>query len=117
MGFRQSNLAAFPLRPSARGAQGCIATKQTNTAMKHFTESDVKPGAYPTIYADRSELIYAPLLWHKQGLSQTATGYGGKLNTGQKIHFNGRAYRLYCTCYSNAGSVWFKAKGRQIWVN
>ena len=73
---------------------------------KQFTTNDVNHGA---ICADRTELIDAPLWWQKQGLSQTRSGYGSKLTMRYKINFNGKLYRLYCTCYSNNGTVWFVA--------
>jgi len=84
------------------------------TLSKHFTSADVRN---QTIYADRTELIYAPLQWQLRGLQQTATGYGSKITTREKISFNGQAHRLYCTCYSNGGSVWFMAKGVKYFVN
>jgi hypothetical protein len=86
--------------------------------MKTFTDNDLQPwaGSYG-LFADRSELVDAPLWWQSKGLQQTATGYGSKLTMTQKINFNGKLYRLYCTCYGNAGSVWFIAKGKKIYVN
>lgn len=84
---------------------------------RNFTFADVSEGKYGSVYADSSELIDNPLPWQKMGLQQTASGYGGKLNTGRSIMFEGRKYRLYCTQYSNAGSVWFKVKGRTIYIN
>lgn len=88
---------------------------------KRFADSDVREhGAIAgagSLTADRTELIQAPTDWQRQGLQETASGYGRRLNTGLKIHFNGKAYRLYCTCFSNAGSVWFKTKGRTIYVS
>lgn len=89
--------------------------------MKNFTETDVQPhGAIAgagTIYADRSELVSAPTEWQKLGLQQTASGYGRKLNSGLKISFCGKLRRIYVTCFSNAGSAWFKVKGRQIFIH
>ena len=86
--------------------------------MTEFTAKDLSRAEteYPTLYADRSDLVECPLWWHKQGLQQTAIGYGRKLTMSSKIHYEGRLYRLYCTCYSNAGSVWFTCKGRRIYV-
>ena len=81
---------------------------------KRFTFADVQNGR---ISAERIDLIDAPMWWHKRGLSETATGYGTRLNTGLKIHFEGRQYRLYCTCYGNSGTVWFKVKGQTIIVS
>jgi len=82
--------------------------------MKIFTEQDVRNN---TIIATQADLLYEPLGWQKMGLQQTASGYGGKLTNVYKINFNGRLYRLYTTCYSNVGSVWFTVKGRKIYVN
>lgn len=85
---------------------------------KEFTEADVvKTGQFERIYAERSELLYDPPDWMKMGLTQTATGYGSKLNSGLKIHFCGKLYRVYTTIFSNAGSSWFKSKGRKIFVS
>jgi len=87
---------------------------------KLFTDADVETspnGQFPRIYADRKELIHDPTPWQKRGLQQTATGYGAKLNTGYRIAFNGKLYRLYSTTYGNAGSTWFIAKGRKIYVS
>ena len=87
--------------------------------MKAFTDANVANAdtAYPTIYADRSELAYDPPDWMRRGLQQTATGYGAKLNTGLKINYCGRMYRLYATCYGNAASTWFTVKGKRIYVD
>jgi hypothetical protein len=85
--------------------------------MKTFTDADVVSGELPYIYCDLADLVDSPLWWQKQGSQQTATGYGHKLAMREKISFNGKSYRLYCTCFSNAGSAWFVAKGRKIWVD
>lgn len=91
--------------------------------MKLFTDADVAahacvPGAGLINTGDfHKELVYAPLDWQKRGLQETATGYGAKLTMSIKINFNGRLYRLYCTRYAGAGSVWFAAKGRKIFVH
>ena len=86
---------------------------------KSFTSADVDESnkEFPRIYADRADLLDEPLDWQKQGLQQTASGYGKKLTMPYKILFNAKKYRLYCTQYSNAGSVWFIAKGRRIYVS
>jgi hypothetical protein len=83
--------------------------------MKQFTTADVVREQY--IYADRAELVEDRPAWMQRGLQQTATGYGARLNSGLKIHYNGRLYRLYVTIYSNNGTVWFVAKGRKIIVS
>lgn len=83
--------------------------------MKAFTANDVSNTGH--IWANRSDLVHDPLPWQKAGLQQTATGYGGKLTLPYKIHYEGKLYRLYCTQYSNVGSVWFKVKGETIYVD
>lgn len=86
--------------------------------MKLFTEADVDTaGMFPHIYADTQDLVDAEPDWMKRGLQQTATGYGARLNSGRKINFNGKLYRVYITQYSNAGSAWFISKGRKIFVS
>ena len=86
---------------------------------KQFTDTDVQytDTRFPRIYCDREDLIDAPLWWHEQGLQQTASGYGRKLTNRYKISFNGKEYRLYTTIFSNAGTTWFKVKGRTIYVD
>lgn len=69
------------------------------------------------IYCDVQDLIDAPLDWQKRGLQQTASGYGSKLTSRYKIHFEGKEYRLYVTIYGNAGSTWFRVRGRKIFVD
>jgi len=88
--------------------------------MKNFTASDVSnpESAFPTIYSEgTNQLLYSPLPWQKLGLSQTASGYGAKLASYYKINFEGKNYRLYNTCYGNASSTWFAAKGKKFYLN
>lgn len=88
--------------------------------MKQFTIANTRPhGCIANaliLSADRTELVHAPTDWQKRGLQQTASGYGRKLNSGFKIHFDGKLRRLYATCYSNAASVWFEFKGQTVYV-
>jgi hypothetical protein len=63
-----------------------------------------------------SLLIEAPLWWHKQGLQQTASGYGSKLTTPYKVEHNGRLYRVYCVCFSNAGTLYILPKGEPLYL-
>jgi hypothetical protein len=91
-----------------------------NMGGKPYTDADVEnaDSAYPRIYiSGRKDMVYDPPEWMKMGLQQSASGYGGKLNSGYRINFNGKLYRLYISCYSNACSWWFVAKGRTIYVN
>lgn len=82
--------------------------------MKQFTAADVEG---ERIQVSKGDLVDSPPQWMKMGLQETASGYGRRLNTGKMIHYGGRLYRLYATCYSNAASVWFKTRGRTIWVS
>ena len=52
--------------------------------------------------------------WMKRGLSETASGYGHRLNTGRMIHFGNRWRRVYCARYGNSGTLYFRLKGRNI---
>ena len=62
-------------------------------------------------------LIDSPLWWHERGLRQTATGYGRKLTTRYKVEFEGKQRRIYCTQFSNSGSLWFTVKGKRYFCN
>lgn len=95
--------------------------------MKLFTDKDIRSYIIQDgpregeevcyISANTPELLESPLVWQERGFQQTATGYGAKLTTTYKISFNGRLYRVYCTCYSNSGTCWFTAKGVKIIVS
>lgn len=86
--------------------------------MKKFTDTDVQPHAgHGAVYADpAADLVHDPLPWQAAGLSETASGYGARLTSQYKIHFNGRFHRLRVTQYANAGSTWFVTHGRKIFV-
>jgi hypothetical protein len=59
------------------------------------------------------------LWWHKQGLRQTATGYGRKLTTEYKITLPGhpRVYRVYAICYSNVASFYILRGGKRLFLH
>ena len=63
-----------------------------------------------------SELVYRPLWWHMEGLTQTATGYGKKLTTPYKTEYNGRLYRVYQICFSNAATSYILPKGQALYL-
>ena len=91
--------------------------------MKHFTDADVvehgriaKAGRL-TLDRYPEDLCARPLPWQRRGLQQTASGYGAKLTSQYKLSFNGKLYRIYHSCYGNASSAWFVAKGRKIFVH
>ncbi len=88
-----------------------------NTAFTALDVIGLEDNAFPRIYADRRELIQAPTEWQKMGLQETRTGYGRKLNSGLKIEYCGKLYRIYITIFSNNGSAWFTVKGKTIYVD
>ena len=59
---------------------------------------------------------YHPLWWHLEGRQQTASGYGRKLTTPYKIEYNGRLYRVYCICFSNAGTYYILPAGKPVYI-
>jgi hypothetical protein len=65
----------------------------------------------------QSDLIYAPLWYHKQGLCQTASGYGKKLVTVYKVRYNNKLYRVYSMCYSNVSAEYILIKKEKHVVN
>lgn len=87
---------------------------------RNFTSADLakQPSHIDAVYlyVDRNELIHAPLPWQVLGLSQTASGYGAKLTTQNKVRYNGRDRRIYATIYGNNGSTWIQVKGQRIYV-
>ena len=85
--------------------------------MKHYTNEDVLHGnEISAISVNFNELSDCPLWHHKKGISQTVSGYGARLTTRYKIHFEGKLRRIYATCYSNNASTWFTYEGKKIHV-
>jgi hypothetical protein len=60
-----------------------------------------------------------PLWWHKQGLQQTASGYGNKLATAWMLRREGEKVwrRVYAVCWSNAASHYVLIKGEPHWLS
>ena len=56
------------------------------------------------------------LWWQKQGLMETATGYGRKLNTGLMAFCMGRWRRVYAVCCSNVSSSYVIVKGQRLFI-
>lgn len=63
-----------------------------------------------------SVLVPSPLAWQLKGLQQTATGYGSKLTTIYKTAHNGRMYRVYAVCWSNASTLYILPGGRPLYL-
>jgi len=82
--------------------------------MKYFTKADLWNKSLAASYYD---LVDCPLEWQKRGLQQTSTGYGAKLTSRYKIHFEGKLRRIYHTCYGNASSAWFIFDGGRIYIH
>lgn len=62
------------------------------------------------------EVIPNPLWWQKQGLMQTATGYGSKLLTHNMAKIGNRMYRIYAICISNCASLFVIVKGERLFL-
>lgn len=56
------------------------------------------------------------LPWQVAGKSYTASGYGSRTPTGYMVKVNKRWHRVYCICYSNAGTCYITEKGRRVVV-
>lgn len=60
-------------------------------------------------------VVDKPLWWHRQGLSQTASGYGRKLASPICVKTDdGKVRRVYVTCYSNSGTAWVRYNNRDF---
>lgn len=56
--------------------------------------------------------------WQRLGLHYTATGYGTKIPTSKVIKWSdGKARRVYCDIYSNAGSCYCMINGCKVSVD
>ena len=87
---------------------------------KEFSLKDlINPESeFPTLFVNYpKDLVLSQLTWQKAGLQQTTSGYGAKLTNSYKISYEGKLYRIYTTCYSNAGSSWFTVKGQKIYIS
>lgn len=60
------------------------------------------------------ELVDRPLAWQLAGRTWTATGYGAKIPSSHMVKIGARLYRVYVTCYSNAGTAWIQKDGRRL---
>lgn len=68
------------------------------------------------IDCERYQMVDSPLWFHERGLSETASGYGKKLTTSLKIWLDGKFYRVYCCCFSNAGTCYIIHRNKRIIV-
>lgn len=57
------------------------------------------------------------LPWQKQGLQQTATGYGRKLVSPYILTTpDGKAHRVYAVCFSNCASHYVIIKKQEVYL-
>lgn len=66
-------------------------------------------------YVER-EFCWRPTAWQLQGLHETATGYGARLNSGYKVHYAGKLRRVYAVCYSNCASYYVLIAGARVFL-
>jgi hypothetical protein len=66
--------------------------------------------------SEDAEIVWKPLAWQRAGLRETKTGYGLRLTSPWKVNHNGRLYRIYVSCVSNAASGWIKCNGKKIFI-
>ena len=86
---------------------------------KKYTDADAKPwagGMGITVDDHHNDLEDLP---PKRSIRDDPQwdGYGDKIPTDWRIHFNNRYYRVYATCYSNVASHWFVANGKKIFIH
>ena len=70
-------------------------------------------------YATVTAHMRAALQWQRQGLRETASGYGSKLTTEHMVKIAGRRgvwRRVYAVCYSNAASFYVLLDGKRVFV-
>lgn len=69
---------------------------------------------------DTMELLkakYVPLWYHKQGLMQTASGYGKNQKTAYKVFMNNRWYRVKSDVISNNNPLYIVSNGERIYLS
>lgn len=64
----------------------------------------------------------SPLPWQRQGLQQTASGYGKRLATPYMVQVLGRWHRVYSYQFSNIGTLYIGASIKagfvvELWRN
>jgi len=93
-----------------------------NSTLRMFTIDDIQPIHFQSdktigrLDTTDSDYIDNPTWWQLKGLSETATGYGGKLTTSRMLWFQGRLHRIYCMLYSNSGTAYILTNGKRLLV-
>jgi hypothetical protein len=65
---------------------------------------------------EKKDFVESPLLHHKLGLQYTASGYGSKIPTRFTVKHNNRIKRVYCSIYSNIGSLYIMDNGKRLYI-
>ena len=47
---------------------------------------------------------------------QSDEGYGDKITTDREVRVGSRWYRVYATCWGNAGSAWIMYQGSRLYL-
>jgi len=91
--------------------------------MKNYPFAEVKQGEHkgelvPTLYIEPHNVVVKPLWWQREGLQYTTSGYGKAIPTQYAVRcFNNRWCRVYCTIYSNIGTLWIVWKKQKYCVD
>lgn len=78
-----------------------------NTVFLHGKHKRVD-GSFGTFWTKEVPVMDDPLPHHIADLSYTATGYGSRIPTRQKVFLNGKWRRVYCRIYSNIGTLYLR---------
>ena len=70
---------------------------------------------YSIVYPAQTKESLLP--WQKMGLQYSATGYGRKIPTSKMVLLLGVWRRVYCTIFSNSGTVWINFQGKEVIVD
>ena len=88
--------------------------KQGDNSMKASETTLAITGQAPNYNYTPLPTFDNPTWWQLQGLSYTATGYGKKIPTSHMVKHNNRLKRVYCTIFSNTGTLYILSKGELI---
>ena len=65
---------------------------------------------------DALQIKHDPLEWQKKGIQFTASGYGGRIPTANKVFAWGRWYRIYCAIWGNIGVCFIESNGYRFFL-
>lgn len=75
-------------------------------------------GSGSVVYLDPPYTVReCPLEWQRQGLQQTASGYGSRLTTRYVLTAaDRRQRRIYAICWTNCASYYVRVKGERLFL-